>query len=83
MGTSSDWKISIPHVKPNLELGGTTKGEETYKLQMGVSNQTQGKWGNGSLQGEICCQGVFFKHKGSILIKTYALMVKFVSIRTI
>jgi hypothetical protein len=83
VGTSSDWKISIPHVKPNLELGGTTKGEETYKLQMGVSNQTQGKWGNGSLQGEICCQGVFFKHKGSILIKTYALMVKFVSIRTI
>jgi hypothetical protein len=40
MGTNSDSRISIPHVKPNLGLGGTSKGEETHKLQMGVSNQT-------------------------------------------
>jgi len=33
----------ILHVKPNLGLGGITKGEETYKLQMGVSNPTEGK----------------------------------------
>jgi hypothetical protein len=39
VGTSSDSKILILHVKPNLGLGGTSKGEETHKLQMGVSNQ--------------------------------------------
>jgi len=43
VGISNDSRISILHVKPNLGLGGTSKGEETYKLQMGVSNQTQGK----------------------------------------